>query len=188
MDYNDRVQNFERLANLFIKRKGIDELLEYLKETDFYTAPCSTKYHLCREGGLVEHSINVFNALCSQLAINNITSYPDESITIVSLFHDLCKIGCYKKSFKWAKDENNQWMQVETYIYDEDFPYGHGEKSAMIVRRFMELRPYEMQAINAHMGFSDARGAQLIGNMFKKNKLAVSLHIADMCATYFMEE
>ena len=187
MTYEERVTNFERLARMFITRKGVNDILDWLKKTDFYTAPCSTKYHLNREGGLVEHSINVCNMLFTTVACYNLTGVSDETIAIVSLFHDLCKINCYKKAYKWAKDENNQWYQAEYYIYDEDYPYGHGEKSALIVSRFLHLTPYELQAINAHMGFSDVRGAQLIGNIFNKNKLAVALHFADMASTYFKE-
>lgn len=187
MTYEERVTNFERLVRMFITRKGVNDILDWLKKTDFYTAPCSTKYHLNREGGLVEHSINVCNMLFTTVACYNLTGVSDETIAIVSLFHDLCKINCYKKAYKWAKDENNQWYQAEYYIYDEDYPYGHGEKSALIVSRFLNLTPYELQAINAHMGFSDVRGAQLIGNIFNKNKLAVALHFADMASTYFKE-
>ena len=187
MTYEERVTNFERLGRMFITRKGVNDILDWLKKTDFYTAPCSTKYHLNKEGGLVEHSINVCNMLFTTVACYNLTGVSDETIAIVSLFHDLCKINCYKKAYKWAKDENNQWYQAEYYIYDEDYPYGHGEKSALIVSRFLHLTPYELQAINAHMGFSDVRGAQLIGNIFNKNKLAVALHFADMASTYFKE-
>lgn len=188
MEYKDRIDNFERVANMFIKRRGIDSMLEYLRNSDFYTAPCSTKYHLCREGGLVEHSLNVFNLLFTEVACHNLTGFSDETIAIVSLFHDVCKIDCYKKTYRWAKGKDNQWYMEDCYTYDEQFPYGHGEKSAMIVSKYLDVTPYELQAINAHMGFSDSRGALLIGNIFKKNKLAVALHFADMAVTYFMEE
>lgn len=180
--------NFIKLVETYIKRKGISDLMYYLERSDFYTAPCSTKYHLSVKGGLCKHSINVMNALFLNIAMLNLTTYTDETIAIVSLFHDLCKIGCYKLEYKWSKDDENKWIQVPTYIYDEEFPYGHGEKSAAIVSRYLDLTPYELQAINAHMGFSDARGVQLIGNIFRKNKLAVALHFADMTATYFREE
>ena len=43
------------------KRENIDKLIEWLeKETDFFSAPASTKYHLNYEGGLLVHSLNVF--------------------------------------------------------------------------------------------------------------------------------
>ena len=189
MEYQDRVDNFERLANTFIKRRGLEELLTYLRErSDFYLAPCSTKYHLSIEGGLAEHSINVCNQLFFEVASHNLTGISDETIAIVSLFHDLCKIGCYKKVKRWAKDEDDKWVQYDTYEYDEDFPFGHSEKSAILVQHFLDCTAYELQAINGHMGFSDSRGSQLIGNIFKKNKLALMLHFADMTATYMMED
>ena len=166
-------------------------LLDYLKQSDFFTAPCSTKYHLSEEGGLCQHSINVFNALSAinvELTSLNKMVYPKSTIAIVSLLHDLCKIGTYKKEKRWRKNEENEWENYECYVYNEELPFGHSEKSVFIITSYMQITPYEAQAIDGHMGFSDVRGSQLIGNIFTKNKLAVMLHLADMVATYFMED
>ena len=54
---------FEGLAKKYIKREGIEKVLAWLDSTDFYTAPASTKYHLCVEGGLCQHSLNVFHRM-----------------------------------------------------------------------------------------------------------------------------
>ena len=104
------------------------------------------------------------------------------------MFHDICKVNTYKEALKWQKNESNEWEQVPYFTFAEDFPFGHSEKSVFLISQYMHLTPYEAQAINAHMGFSDIRGANLIGNMFTKNKLGVLLHFADMTATYFMED
>ena len=180
-------ETFINLANQYIKRKGIRDLLNYLDRSDFYTAPCSTKYHLNIIGGLCKHSINVCNSLFQIVALLNMNTISDEEIAIVSLFHDLCKIGCYKETLKWTKDATGSWVQEKQFVYDEDYPFGHSEKSAIIVQHYLDVTSYELQAINGHMGFSDIRGVQLVGNIFKHNKLAVALHLADMIATYFKE-
>ena len=181
-----------------VNRPGMDKLLDYLDQTDFYTAPCSTKYHLCVTGGLCQHSINVYKALLhivpwfkSDLNKKSIDreamDYPVETIAIVSLLHDLCKINTYKSVVKWKKNADNEWEQYEVYEFDEDFSYGHGEKSVFIIQQHIPLTLVEAQAINMHMGFSDERGARLCGNVFNQNALAVMLHIADLIATYLME-
>lgn len=187
MLHEERREKFLKLVNTYIHRKGIDQMINFLDGTDFYEAPCSTKYHLNYEGGLVEHSINVCNNLFLEVAAHNL-DFSDETIAIVSLFHDLCKINTYKKVPKWEKDSNNVWIQKDSYIFDEQLAYGHSEKSAMLVARFIQVLPFELQAINGHMGFSDVRGPQLIGNIFKQNKLALMLHFADMTATYITED
>lgn len=185
-EWETRRETFINLCNIYIKRKGIKEMLDYLDRTDFYTAPCSTKYHLNIKGGLCKHSINVMDALFMQCALLNV-NVTDETIAIVSLFHDICKINTYKEDLKWSKDEGGQWVQIPCYTFEEKYAFGHGEKSAIMVQHFLDVTPYELQAINAHMGFSDQRGPQLIGNIFKQNQLAVALHFADMVATYFRE-
>lgn len=186
--YSDK-EVFERIATSFIKRKGIDNLLFYLEnDTDFYTAPCSTRYHLSVPGGLCRHSINVYNCLMTQICANSANEISDETAAIVALFHDLCKVNYYELQPKWAKDDNGQWYTKDAYVVNEKFPFGHGEKSVFIVQKFLDITDYEAQAINAHMGFSDERGVRLIGNIFAQNKLALLLHFADMTATYIKEK
>ena len=41
-----------------VNRPGIDKLMGYIRGSDFYTAPASTKFHLSCEGGLLQHSLN----------------------------------------------------------------------------------------------------------------------------------
>lgn len=179
------------------KRQGIEQLIKYLESTDFFVAPCSTRFHLSEPGGLCQHSLNVFDAanLFSEAyrfqdnmhADGAYYTFDDISVLIVSLLHDVCKTNCYKGELRWRKDDNNQWEQYGTYTKDEDYAFGHSEKSVWIISKFLKLTDTEAQAINAHMGFSDSRGSQLIGNIFKQNSLALLLHSADMYATYIIE-
>ena len=181
-----------------INRPGMDNLIDYLDNTDFFTAPCSTKYHLCVEGGLCQHSINVYKALlhivpwfksdlCKNRPSTDPIEYSIETIALVSLLQDICKVNTYNLNTRWRKNADNEWEQYQTYEFDEDFSYGHGEKSVYLIQQHIPLTPTEAQAINMHMGFSDERGVRLCGNIFNKNQLAVMLHIADLIATYLME-
>ena len=125
----DVKEEFLRIATRDVQRSGLVDLLTWLESTDFYTAPASTRHHGCFEGGLVTHSLNVYSQL-KKLCIWYECDATPESIAIVSLFHDLCKIGCYKTDMRWRKDKNNQWEQYPTWRFEEDFAYGgHGSKS-----------------------------------------------------------
>lgn len=172
-----------------IHRDGIKELMFWLDQTDFYTSPASTKYHGAFEGGLVQHSLNVYRylkALCRFFKLNTVSN---ESIAIVSLFHDLCKVGTYKTELRWRKNANNQWEQYETYGKEEKFAYGgHGSKSVYLVQSFMKLTPDEASAINCHMGQWEATQYGNPSTVYERNKLAWLLHVADEAATYSNEE
>lgn len=182
-------QEFIDIVQENIKRNGINNLLHYLDEdTDFYTAPASSMFHGNHEGGLVEHSINVFKLLSSNKMIRD--KYSMETIAIVSLFHDFCKINMYKVEMRNAKDENGQWIKVPYYKSNEDFPFGHGEKSAWIVNKFINITDEEAMAINWHMGGFDARvrgGYNGLSKAFSDSMLVLETHIADMRATYLLE-
>lgn len=167
-----------------IEREGINQLMEWLDSTDFYTAPASTRFHGSHEGGLVEHSIAVHSRLYELTHFYNIQA-SDETIAIVALFHDLCKVGMYKTEMRWRKDANNQWEQYPTYKRDEDFKFGgHGSKSVYIVQNFMKLTPEEAVAINCHMGQWDATTYSDVSSAYEDCPLAWVLHVADEAATY----
>ena len=188
----------ERFIEIFtthIKRDGADKLLEYLlsSSSDFFTAPASARFHSSHEGGLVDHSLNVYDCLNSYLKSPRIKEtfgfdYSDESIAIVSLLHDLCKINVYKKGFRNVKDEKGAWQRVDTFEYDDKLPYGHGEKSVYIISGYMRLTMEEAFAIGYHLGYSsqteDARNVSAAFEMFP---LAFALSTADSEATYYLE-
>lgn len=178
-----------------IRREGADKLLEYLMSpsSDFFTAPASTRYHGAYEGGLVEHSLNVYECLYDYLARERVQELygieaSEETVAIVSLLHDICKMNFYKKSFRNVKDENGVWNKVPTYEIDDRLPYGHGEKSVYIVSGFMRLTREEAFAIRYHMGFSGNEEARDVGKAFEMFPLAFALSTADMEASYFLED
>ena len=173
-----------------ISRNGNAELLNWLKASDFFVAPASTRYHGSHEGGLVEHSLNVYRCLLEELNNTQLKNdYTDETVALVSLFHDVCKANYYKKGTRNVR-ENGQWVTKDVFEIDEKFPCGHGEKSVIILQNFVQLSADEIYAIRAHMGGFDTSvkgGDYFIGKIFERSKLALLLHIADMKATYLME-
>ncbi len=174
-------EKFEGIAREHIKREGLDKLLAHLANTDFYTAPASTKYHDAEEGGLVKHSIKVFEHLSKECG----KKYSMETIAIVALFHDICKIGCYQLSMRNTKDEKGKWIQVPYYTFDDNLPLGHGEKSVIMLITMMPLGTEEIMAIRWHMGaYCGENNWNTLSKAFSEFPLALYLHIADMKATY----
>jgi len=140
----------------------------------------------------VEHSINVYNCLKDYLfrqkaRVDYQLVFTDETVAIVALLHDLCKVNVYQKSMRNIKDKTGAWTQVPSYDYSDPLPYGHGEKSVYIISGFMKLTREEAFAIRYHMGFSDTDDKQNVGQAFERFPLALALSIADMEATYFVE-
>ena len=187
-------EEFIELFQEHIHRDGAEALLDYLtNKCDFFTAPASARYHGAYAGGLCEHSLNVYHCLADYLARERVTDlygleYSQESIALVSLLHDVCKIGCYKPSTRNVKGEDGKWTKVPTYQYEDPLPYGHGEKSVYVVNGFVRLTREEAMAIRWHMGFSGTEDSRLVGKAFAKYPLAFALSVADMEATYFLEE
>lgn len=184
---------FIEIYKQYIKREGADKLLEYLMspKCDFFEAPASTRFHGSYEGGLVEHSLNVYDCLKDYLSRDTVKnkyglSYSEESIAIAALLHDMCKIDCYHKGTRNVK-ENGQWKQVPTYDYNDSLPYGHGEKSVYMISGYMRLSREEAFAIRYHMGFAGSEEARNVGSAFEMFPLAFALSTADMEATYFIE-
>ncbi len=188
-------EQFCQLYRKHITRDGAEDLLNYMcsAASDFFTAPASTRFHGNYEGGLCEHSINVYNNLKEYLNRPYTKKlfgkeYSEESIAIVSLLHDLCKMNCYKTSYRNAKNEAGQWVKVPYYEFDDNLPYGHGEKSVYIISSFMKLSREEAFAIRYHMGFSTTDDARNVGKAFEMYPLAFALSVADMEASYYLEE
>lgn len=170
-----------------ITRPGADRLLAWLETTDFFTAPASTRFHGAYPGGLCEHSMNVYKRLCALAPEET-----PETLAVCGLLHDLCKANFYKVSSRNVKDEQTgRWEKVPFYQVEDQFPYGHGEKSVFLIERFMRLKTSEALAIRWHMGgFDDAAkgGSYAVSTAFDHCPLAVKLHLADMEATYLDEK
>ena len=185
-------ERFIDVYKTYIKREGADKLLEYLLNSDFFTAPASARFHCSFEGGLCEHSLNVYDCLVSYLNMPRTkeimgVSYSEESIAIVALLHDLCKVGVYKKGFRNVKNEQGAWQRVDTFEYDDKLPYGHGEKSVYIASGYMRLTREEAFAIRYHMGYSSTEDPRNVSAAFEMFPLAFALSTADSEATYFIE-
>lgn len=176
-----------------VTRPGAEAMLDYLEnKSDFFNAPASARYHGAYEGGLCDHSVNVYHCLKDYLERERVAelyglSYSDETIAIVSLLHDVCKIGCYKPGTRNVKGADGKWTQVPTYQFHDPMPYGHGEKSVYIVNGYLRLTREEAFAIRYHMGFSGNEDKGQVGNAFQMFPLAFALSVADMEATYFLE-
>jgi hypothetical protein len=171
-------------------RPNANEFLDWLQTTDFFTAPASTKYHGAFDGGLLAHSLAVYD---------NLVHKNEQSRAIVALLHDLCKANFYKKVWKnvkvycengskWDKGGKFEWEQNEGYEVEDQLPYGHGEKSVYMISQRMGLTEEEAMAIRWHMGGFDStvRAGEFhgINQTFEKYPLAVNLHCADIRATY----
>ena len=186
-------EKFIEIYTKNIKREGADKLLEYLTSpaSDFFTAPASARFHSSYEGGLVDHSINVYECLKSYLDSDRAKDfgfeYSEESIAIVSLLHDLCKVNVYKKGFRNVKDEKGAWQRVDTFEFDDKLPYGHGEKSVYIISGYMKLTREEAFAIRYHMGYSSTEDPRNVSTAFEMFPLAFALSTADSKATYYIE-
>ena len=180
------MENKERFIsafNEFIKRPGKEKLLEYIENTDFFTAPASTRYHCSYQGGLVEHSLNVFKNIQKHT-----DKYSIETLAIVSLLHDLCKADFYAVDYKNVKQPSGAWAKEPYYTINDKLPIGnHGDKSVFIVQRFIQLTAEEIAAIRYHMGAFQEGDAINLSKVYEKYPLALLLHSADMEASYFDE-
>ena len=173
-----------------VKRPGMDKLIDWLiNKSDFLKAPASTQYHGANEGGLLEHSLLVYDNLIKvqKTFIDQMVNY--ETILIVSLLHDICKANFYTVSMRNVKnEETGQWEKQPFYKIDDKFPYGHGEKSVLIIHEFIQLSVEEMMAIRWHMGAWGAESysdRQTLNAAMDKYPLILALQMADQVATYF---
>lgn len=214
-DLNRNKQNQTRFEELMrqVKREGKEELLKYIKEeTDFFTAPASTNYHLACEGGLLQHSLNVYD--CLMLKKQNpvwepiLRDVPQESLIIVSILHDLCKANFYVKGTKNVKTYDPEkvaaapsrqvkhddlgdfiWETVPGYRIEDSLPLGHGEKSVIMIMDHMSLMEEEQLAIRWHMAFSEEKSTyNSVGKAMEMYPLVLALHEADMEASKLFED
>lgn len=180
---------FETEARTAIKRPGLENLLDWLATTDFYSAPCSGRYHGSYPGALVEHSLNVYSqfwniAPCYGYGTANPAQL--EESAIVCLFHDLCKVNFYESYYRNVKNpDTGIWEQVEEYrAKGATALASHGACSCFRVMQFVKLTESEFGAILHHMGAWDKSTYSNPGEVYANNKLAWILHVADEAATY----
>lgn len=183
MEREQRIQSqketIKELWDAYVKRPGAKELMEWLEETDFFVAPASARHHSNYPGGLARHSLNVYERLVMNVVFKYPKLYGTETVVIAALLHDVCKINTYKLT---------DTEKGKEYRHKNSFPAGHGEKSVMLIQRYMKLTEEEMIAINWHMGAWDPRAKTgELNQVWEEHPLALLLHLADMESTYLDE-
>lgn len=205
IDYKKNYAMFCKYLKAYIKRDGIDKFIGWLGTTDASVAPASTRYHLSEVGGLVQHSLNVFNRLISLIQYEygdfEKCPYSKESIALVALLHDVSKINFYERTSRNVKvytpdgkqfDELGKfnWEAQLSYKTREDcdrFIYAtHAENSVYMLQQFFKLSYDEALAIRWHGGCDvssdNANQGRMMG-AYQMSPLALLLHTADMLAT-----
>lgn len=171
---------------LSTKRPGIKDLVAWLEGTDFIYAPASTRYHSAHQGGLLEHSLNVYYELIRQQDVIKLLNIPQDTLIITALLHDICKVNYYKQDVRNVK-KNGTWVQEPYYTVDDYFPVGHGEKSIIVAQEFIKLNDVEVAMIRGHMGGFVSDPYFNVSALYNKYPEAVLLQMADMRATYLVE-
>lgn len=181
---NNKKEFTELLVNT--KREGIENLLTYMEKEGFFTSPCSTRYHLACEGGLCEHSLNVYHIMKS---VNDAlkTNIFDESIVICALLHDLGKMGDYgKRNYLPNVLKSGKVSEAEPYQVNKNLSsIPHEVRSISIARRFIRLTEAEEDAIIKHNGLYGNFKNEIQG---KETALYLMLHFADMWASRIIEK
>lgn len=172
-----------------VKREGMDKLIEFIEKSDFFKAPASTRFHGDYEGGLLEHSMKVYEILIDKVKNSVIPiEVSEESLIVIALLHDICKVNFYKVDYRNAKNAFGEWEKVPYYTIEDTIPYGHGEKSVMMITEYIKLTVEEKYCIRWHMGFTEPKESyNTLGQAFKKFPLALLVHEADLEATYFFD-
>lgn len=175
---------------------GIEDLISWLDSpgSDWFRAPASTKYHGAYEGGLVDHSLAVYDELERLYAayegrvLAGCITTPQSRI-LVALLHDLCKVNTYKSVIKSRKNEFGTWEKYQGWEHQEDYKFGgHGSKSVFLISQYIKLHPEEAAAINCHMGPWENGKNQELSAVYNVSPLAWMLHAADEAATFIIQK
>lgn len=186
---NVEIANLDDLKKRFVEicatinRPGMEDLMSWLERSDFYTAPASTRFHGNYTGGLLEHSLNVYDKLSGFVARYPELEISPETVAVTALFHDLTKVNYYTVSSRNVKDDvTGAWHKEPFYKTEDRLPLGHGEKSVIILTKLLQSA-----GIWAAFDCAVKGGDYGMGNAFETYPLAVMTHLADMEATYLVE-
>lgn len=185
---DERIKKYDELSSRYLHSIDNHALKEWLIDNGFFTAPASTKFHGAYIGGLFDHSLNVTRALINLTDNNHLTwdRFDErESQFIIGMFHDLCKIDCYKPT------ENDRSAHCDNkWIFDENTGLaGHGDKSIMLLSQFTILTEEEIYCIRYHMGaFTDSSQWKYYTNAIHKYPNVLWTHTADMIAVHIEEK
>lgn len=163
-------ERFKAIFETQVAREGTEKMLEWLESTDFFEAPASTRFHGAYTGGLVAHSLNVYDQL---LFDHGALKYGGQTLAVCALLHDVCKANYYHR-------DSDGWTVRDA------LPMGHGEKSVYLIQKHMDLTDEEALAIRWHMGAYDEAyrgGSRALGEAQERCALVLALHQADMRAT-----
>jgi hypothetical protein len=183
--------------------EGVEKLIGFLEESDFFSAPASTKYHSNYFGGLVHHTLQVYKRLCDLIDMFKITKYSRESLILVALGHDFAKINFYEpcvNSKRVYHEKGTQkdilgrfdWVQEKGYRvkdFKDRYIFGiHGQNSERLLSQFIPLSDEESAAIIWHMGGMDGNKSEDLSDIYNQYSLASLLHAADYLSTYIDEK
>lgn len=181
-------------------RRGIDNVLVELDKLGFYSAPASTKFHGSYSGGLLKHSLNVYDEAMMVLEMQlrlcpGIEQLiPVGSIAIAALLHDVCKAEIYKPEIKKRKNAEGMWESYDGYGVDySNFPLGHGEKSVIRLLKWgLQMTDDEIMAIRWHMSgfdlaFQSPESRANYGSAIERCPLLAIIKAADGLAAHILE-
>ena len=172
--YLERVKQFDETP---LSTMLSEDSKNWLLHNGFFTAPASTKYHGCYEGGLFDHSYLVMENLVKLTELNRLEWERKESPYIVGLLHDLCKVNQYREMD--VGEENPYEYRTDTLLT------GHGDKSVMVASTLLQLTEEEMICIRYHMGaFTEKTEWDYYTRAVHKYPNVLWTHHADMIATH----
>jgi len=164
----------------------MDDLIGYLESSDFFRAPASTRFHAAYEGGLAQHSLNVFRLFGEKVKTYGL-EVPADSIAICGLLHDLCKTNTYVRGKRNVK-QDGKWIEKEEWLYQEALPFGHGEKSVYLLQNHIRLTEQEAMTIRWHMGFSEPKeNWRKLDEARDKYPCIIAFYVADIEASFLCE-
>lgn len=180
-----------------VDREGMEELIQYIEKNGFFNAPCSGSNHLAKEGGLLEHSLNVYSVASDVYEFECVKKVPYESLILVTLLHDVGKIGDYGKPnyvenmikdgrpTKANPEQKYKRSEAKPYVTNPELLYvPHEIRSISIITRFIYLTEEEYFAILYHNGMYGDLKYALTG---KETPLYLLLHFSDMWCSRVLE-
>ena len=193
--------NKEKFVKLFqenIHREGSEQFLRWLQTTDFFSAPASADGYLAVPGGLVKHSLNMFDVLTRmakdwkryESGVGELSAQEKENIAVIGLLHAVGNVNTFYESWEFRPSIYERSNYRMKYDIEECCPYPQGERSVLVITQFMELDKSELPAIRYHMGFKN-RGADEVHCMemaFIQKHLTLLTHMAYLETIYTFDK
>lgn len=173
------------------KREGMADLVMFMEDAGFFSAPASGGNHSNQVGGLAEHSLNVLH-MAEKMSValyggKNISDELRNSIVIATLLHDLGKVGDYDKQMyvpnilkSGKQSEAKPWMRNKQL---SNVP--HAVRSIKLATLFIDLTEDEEWAILAHDGLYDFMKYEIMGH---ETELYMLVHFADLWSSKVLEK